>query len=179
MELLKAAGDSVAMDEVVSVLETDKVSVDVTADAPGTVAEVLVKTGQVVGVGAPLMKIISDGFSHSTENDVKDLNKQDVSSMEIRSFSPEPTKYVPSIQFKFGKGRQRTQPTSEQKNPEKSIENAQKAKEELKATLKGVQVSSVEYFEDTPEIYQRKAMSEEEIQAVMVKYLLLFTLCHD
>ena len=50
----KQVGDTVAADEPIVELETDKVTVEVPAPAAGTLSEILVETGATVGVGAVL-----------------------------------------------------------------------------------------------------------------------------
>ncbi len=50
----KKAGDAIAADEPLVELETDKVTVEVPAPAAGTLAEITVKEGETVGVGAIL-----------------------------------------------------------------------------------------------------------------------------
>jgi pyruvate/2-oxoglutarate dehydrogenase complex dihydrolipoamide acyltransferase (E2) component len=50
-------GDWVDQDEVLVVLETDKVSVDVRAPAPGFLEEQIPNKGDTVAVGAPLAKL--------------------------------------------------------------------------------------------------------------------------
>ena len=50
----KAAGDSVAADEMLCELETDKVSVEVPAPAAGTLSEILAKEGDTVEAGGKL-----------------------------------------------------------------------------------------------------------------------------
>jgi pyruvate/2-oxoglutarate dehydrogenase complex dihydrolipoamide acyltransferase (E2) component len=54
---LSDVGDSVAVDEVVTTLETDKVSVDVRSPAAGTITERLVNVQAVVPIGAALAKL--------------------------------------------------------------------------------------------------------------------------
>jgi len=56
----KKIGDAVAADEPLLELETDKVTIEVPAPAAGTLAEITVKDGETVGVGA-LLGAISDG----------------------------------------------------------------------------------------------------------------------
>src|SRR5690606_30697774 len=53
----KAAGDPIAMDEPLVELETDKVTIEVPAPSAGTLAEIAVKEGETVGVGALLGSI--------------------------------------------------------------------------------------------------------------------------
>ncbi len=54
---LKNAGDTVAQDEPLVELETDKVAVEVPAASAGTLSEILVKEGETVEVGALLGSI--------------------------------------------------------------------------------------------------------------------------
>ncbi|KAE8898232.1 hypothetical protein PF005_g838 [Phytophthora fragariae] len=67
VEIVKKAGDAVHADEVVLVLETDKVSVDVTSPVAGTVVEVLAQLEENVEVGRPLFTLddalVPSGFS--------------------------------------------------------------------------------------------------------------------
>ena len=58
---LKAEGDSVAADEPVLELETDKVTLEVNAPAAGTLAEQKVKEGDTVEVGAILGSVAKGG----------------------------------------------------------------------------------------------------------------------
>ena len=57
----KKAGDAVAVDEPLVELETDKVTVEVPAPAAGTLAEIVVKEGETVNVGALLGSISAGG----------------------------------------------------------------------------------------------------------------------
>src|ERR1700754_74777 len=50
----KKVGDTVAADETLVELETDKVTVEVPSPAAGTLAEIAAKDGETVGVGAVL-----------------------------------------------------------------------------------------------------------------------------
>ncbi|CAM9350473.1 unnamed protein product, partial [Pylaiella littoralis] len=56
VEWAKQPGDYVEVDEVVVVLETDKVSIDVRAPSAGTLVEQMAADGDIVEVGSPLMK---------------------------------------------------------------------------------------------------------------------------
>ncbi|WP_019994725.1 2-oxoglutarate dehydrogenase complex dihydrolipoyllysine-residue succinyltransferase [Aureimonas ureilytica] len=56
----KKAGDRVEQDEIIAELETDKVTVEVPAPAAGTLAEIVVKEGETVEVGA-LIAVIGEG----------------------------------------------------------------------------------------------------------------------
>ena len=53
----KAAGDAVAADEVICELETDKVTLEVRAQASGVLSEIVAPAGTAVGVGALLAHI--------------------------------------------------------------------------------------------------------------------------
>ncbi|WP_127075468.1 2-oxoglutarate dehydrogenase complex dihydrolipoyllysine-residue succinyltransferase [Rhodomicrobium lacus] len=56
----KKPGDAVKADEALAELETDKVTLEVNAPAAGVIAEILVKEGETVGVGA-LLGTIAEG----------------------------------------------------------------------------------------------------------------------
>jgi 2-oxoglutarate dehydrogenase E2 component (dihydrolipoamide succinyltransferase) len=60
VDLPVAPGDTVQADDVVVVLETDKVSVDVRAPEAGALVEILAEVDDVVAVGAPLFRIDTD-----------------------------------------------------------------------------------------------------------------------
>ncbi|MCE6951239.1 2-oxoglutarate dehydrogenase complex dihydrolipoyllysine-residue succinyltransferase [Cereibacter sphaeroides] len=57
----KKPGDTVAQDEMLCELETDKVSVEVPAPASGVLAEILVTEGTTVAAGSKLALISTDG----------------------------------------------------------------------------------------------------------------------
>ena len=57
----KKAGDAIAVDEPLVELETDKVTIEVPAPAAGTLAEIAVKDGETVEVGALLGTISAGG----------------------------------------------------------------------------------------------------------------------
>jgi len=62
----KKPGDAVAADEPLCELETDKVTLEVNAPASGTLAEIIAKDGETVGVGA-LLGEITDGAGASAK----------------------------------------------------------------------------------------------------------------
>src|SRR5882757_8891037 len=57
----KKVGDAIAVDEPLVELETDKVTVEVPAAGAGTLAEITVKEGETVNVGALLGSISAGG----------------------------------------------------------------------------------------------------------------------
>merc|ERR1719232_246813 len=59
-------GDYVEEDDVVIVLETDKVSVDVRANEAGKIVDIMGEVDQVVEVGSPLYKIDTDDVGTSS-----------------------------------------------------------------------------------------------------------------
>jgi 2-oxoglutarate dehydrogenase E2 component (dihydrolipoamide succinyltransferase) len=68
VDLPVSPGDYVDADEVVIVLETDKVSVDVRAPEAGVIKEIMGEIDDVVEVGAPLFKIDTDAVKTSDAN---------------------------------------------------------------------------------------------------------------
>lgn len=57
MEWRKKVGDAVAKGEVVAVVETDKVTIEVNAKEAGTIQELLIKVDETVSRGQPLVRI--------------------------------------------------------------------------------------------------------------------------
>src|SRR5437588_9291127 len=57
----KKAGDAVKKGEPVAEIETDKVNLDLEAEADGTVGELAAAEGQVVPVGGLLARILGEG----------------------------------------------------------------------------------------------------------------------
>jgi glutaconyl-CoA/methylmalonyl-CoA decarboxylase subunit gamma len=57
VEWLVSVGDFVERGDVVAVLETDKTSVDLMAEKPGTVVEILVDARSITTSGAVLYKL--------------------------------------------------------------------------------------------------------------------------
>jgi len=57
-ELVYSVGDSVSEDDVVAVVETDKVSLDVRATASGVVAAVCVEVGEEVKERQPIYELV-------------------------------------------------------------------------------------------------------------------------
>ncbi|HEY5685558.1 MAG TPA: biotin/lipoyl-containing protein, partial [Acidimicrobiia bacterium] len=53
----KSVGDSIAPDEVLVEISTDKVDTEVPSPVGGTILEILVPEGETVGVGTPLVVI--------------------------------------------------------------------------------------------------------------------------
>jgi dihydrolipoamide dehydrogenase len=57
IELFVKAGDTIAVDDAICTLESDKATMDVPSSAAGVVREVLVKVGDKVGEGMVLLKV--------------------------------------------------------------------------------------------------------------------------
>ena len=69
MDIPVAPGDYVNEDDVVLVLETDKVSVDVRASEGGRVVEILGEVDDVVEVGSALYRLDTDAEAPAAKND--------------------------------------------------------------------------------------------------------------
>ena len=63
IEIPVAVGDVISADDTVLVLESDKATLDVPAEASGRVVEILLKMGDVVSRGAPMLRIESSSTS--------------------------------------------------------------------------------------------------------------------
>lgn len=57
IEIPVAVGDVISADDTVLVLESDKATLDVPAEASGRVVEILLQLGDVVSMGAPMLRI--------------------------------------------------------------------------------------------------------------------------
>lgn len=79
---LKKVGDSVQEDEEIVSLETDKVSIDVTAPKSGILSEIIAKDGATVEVGAHLGSI--DSSASSTKKKEEQQDKQETKVVEIK-----------------------------------------------------------------------------------------------
>ena len=72
-EILVNSGDSVSVDDIILVLESDKASMEIPAENDGVVKEVLVKAGDEVKTGSPLISLeVSSGSVAKPETDKKD-----------------------------------------------------------------------------------------------------------
>ena len=105
---IKKTGDSINEDEPLVELETDKVSVEVTAPASGVLSEISIKEGETVGVGTKLGEIgeagsVSAAPVKKEENNVKEIKKEEISNiskkeeliLEKEAPQKEPAKVVP------------------------------------------------------------------------------------
>ncbi|PRZ50022.1 2-oxoglutarate dehydrogenase complex dihydrolipoyllysine-residue succinyltransferase [Tritonibacter scottomollicae] len=72
----KKPGDAVAQDEMLCELETDKVTVEVPAPAAGTLAEIVAKEGETVGVDALLANISAAGEAGQETPEPKAASKE-------------------------------------------------------------------------------------------------------
>ncbi|MBS1302539.1 2-oxoglutarate dehydrogenase complex dihydrolipoyllysine-residue succinyltransferase [Loktanella sp. SALINAS62] len=83
----KQPGDTVAVDEMLCELETDKVTVEVPSPVAGTLSEIVAAEGETVGVDA-LLAQISEGDADSTKADAPkadakaDTSKEDVDQVD-------------------------------------------------------------------------------------------------
>lgn len=65
---LKAAGDTVAKDDVLVELETDKVAVEVSAEEAGTLSEIVAGEGETVEIGALLGRLGNGSSSNAAKS---------------------------------------------------------------------------------------------------------------
>ena len=69
IEVLVSPGDTVAAEDPLIVLESDKASMDVPSPEAGTVGELLVKVGDKVSKGTPILTLESDGQPATEEEE--------------------------------------------------------------------------------------------------------------
>ena len=83
----KSPGDTVAIDEMLCELETDKVTVEVPSTVSGTLSEIIAKEGDTVGLDA-ILGIVSEGefVKTKTEKSVKNISpKNDKKNKDIEN----------------------------------------------------------------------------------------------
>jgi len=78
----KQPGDSVAIDEMLCELETDKVTVEVPSTVSGILSEIVANEGETVGLDA-ILGIISEGDIQPTENNNDDQKISSISNDKI------------------------------------------------------------------------------------------------
>jgi 2-oxoglutarate dehydrogenase E2 component (dihydrolipoamide succinyltransferase) len=84
----KKAGDTVAVDEMLCELETDKVTVEVPSPIAGTLSEIVAAEGETVGVDA-LLAMVSEGDAGSKAAPKAKEAAQDSAGQTVRGDGPE------------------------------------------------------------------------------------------
>lgn len=90
-EILINPGDSVSIDDIILVLESDKASMEIPAEDTGVVKEVFVNAGDEVATGAPLISIeVSSGSNEEIKPEPKEEEpkKEDIET-KIETKAPE------------------------------------------------------------------------------------------
>jgi len=93
-EWLKNEGDNVARDEVIAKIETDKVTVDLTAPNDGVLSQIKVKKGQTANVG-DVIGYIEEGAAVAAKPKPAEAAKADAPKAEPRKAEPPPAEERP------------------------------------------------------------------------------------
>ena len=90
-EILINPGDSVSIDDIILVLESDKASMEIPAEDAGVVKEVFVNAGDEVKTGAPLISIdVSSGSTEESKSKPKEKEpKKENIETKIETKAPE------------------------------------------------------------------------------------------
>ena len=90
-EILINPGDSVSIDDIILVLESDKASMEIPAEDVGVVKEVFVNAGDEVKTGAPLISIeVSSGSTEESKPEPKEEEpKKEAKETKIETKAPE------------------------------------------------------------------------------------------
>ena len=90
-EILINPGDSVSIDDIILVLESDKASMEIPAEDAGVVKEVFVNAGDEVKTGAPLISIeVSSGSNEESKPEPKEEEpKKEDKETKIETKAPE------------------------------------------------------------------------------------------
>ena len=89
-EWLKREGDSVARDEVIAKIETDKVTVDLTAPNDGVLSRIAVKKGQTANVGDVIAYIEEGAAGASKPKPVEPTKAEPANKAERKAEPPPP-----------------------------------------------------------------------------------------
>jgi len=157
IEWVKNVGDSVYVDDVVVVLETDKVSVDVRTDTAGIVTQVFAEIDATVDVGADLFAIAEGEGGEPTPvepvtADTTDDGVVPISPASVPSAPENHTARRPLIQF-LGKRSLLAQPEPVLSGgvlPSPTVDPA----------------TGAIPFELVPALFRRLPVTDEEIEAV-------------
>lgn len=87
----KKSGDNVAMDEIICIVETDKVTVDIRAPQSGVFLEGLVKEGAELKIGAPLYKLGSGTGNVNVKVETKTTSSTATNTNKTTTTPPPPT----------------------------------------------------------------------------------------
>ena len=82
-EILINPGDSVSIDDIILVLESDKASMEIPAEDTGVVKEVFVSAGDEVKTGAPLISV--ELLSGSTEQKIQEPKEEEPKEEDIKT----------------------------------------------------------------------------------------------
>ncbi len=88
IEVLVSPGDTVAAEDPLIVLESDKASMDVPSPEAGTVGELLVKVGDKVSQGTPILTLESDGQPAKEDEPPKEEAKDEEPAKEDKGPVP-------------------------------------------------------------------------------------------
>lgn len=100
----KRPGDTVAMDETVLDIATDKVDSEVPSTAEGTIAEILYNENDVVPVGAVIAKIQTEGQQNhqaASQNHTTSTQHEDAEIMEEVPYQPEERRAMSGSSIRF------------------------------------------------------------------------------
>ena len=82
-EILINPGDSISIDDIILVLESDKASMEIPAEDAGVVKEVFVNAGDEVKTGAPLISV--ELSSVSTEKNISEPKEEELKEEDIKT----------------------------------------------------------------------------------------------
>ena len=121
----KQVGDTIAEDDVLVEISTDKVDTEVPSPAAGTILEILVNEGDTVSVGTPLVVIGAEGEKASAAEE-----QAAEPEAEEKAAEPEAAKATPATEEKAAEPEAaETAPTAEEKPAEPTAAKDEKPSE--------------------------------------------------
>src|SRR5688572_14210617 len=112
---LKKDGDRVAKDDLILELETDKATVELAAEASGTL-EILVQAGETVHVGDVVGRIVEAGAGQPAAEKKPETEK--ASGVQKPKEAPEPASVEEAAAKESDTGRKKEPQTGREKEPE-------------------------------------------------------------
>eukprot|EP00005_Dracoamoeba_jomungandri_P005620 CAMPEP_0174262172 /NCGR_PEP_ID=MMETSP0439-20130205/12814_1 /TAXON_ID=0 /ORGANISM="Stereomyxa ramosa, Strain Chinc5" /LENGTH=393 /DNA_ID=CAMNT_0015346829 /DNA_START=226 /DNA_END=1407 /DNA_ORIENTATION=+ len=134
-EWTKAVGDQVEVDEIVALIETDKVTMEVRSSAAGVVTELCAEVGDTIAVGDPLFKVDSDKEGSSeAPKEKKESKEEKEAPKEEEKAAPKEEKEEAPKEKKEAQKEEKKEPPKEDKKEASKEEKKEAPKQEKKET---------------------------------------------
>lgn len=174
IEWVKNVGEKVEVDDVVCIVETDKVSVDIRSEDSGVLSEVFAEIDDTVEVGKNLYSLDTEGTATATSSSSSSVEEKSVPPPKLTPVAPQqptrsiaststtgagPSGYVPSIQFRYG---QRPSVQDQLINSSRNVSKIPPSTTNLPVK----HTPGAKDFVEMPIMFGRPVLSTEEMEAI-------------